>query len=436
MAWRCPESRPGNDAALFKQAHETIETLRTQHEQVLIARLPIVSNQEAYGAMIAEVEREFVGARTILRGQLRLARNRHRALLETELQTMYGWPPKGPGPSLKRAARQYLAELGPEHPLVEDFVLAARRHIKEKEDKCIQELGDLEKDILKFRGLVNADPPAPKLMRDSYVEQLNEKSLDAIQRLDLWSKEIGTDSAVYLRFLRSVLDTEPYLDQCEAQASTLVEELRSYGPRPPPSLEENHITEARAIASTSLAFYIEALEADGRSSAAAAFRGEMSGELRRVREAVALFKEPVEENEGWHKPPGYDQLDIPDPPPPPPPPPPPKKEFRLDRELPGMREKEGLTMRLHGVGFEDVNRHHELLLLEMCADIIAEECKIPRDCIFNMSFSDPNKVEAEAEVEAEVPVLPEGAMSKELVTEPSLPVDSFTQDFKNPLLTA
>lgn len=124
LSWRCPEDRlsigaPG--APLFKFAREIIVKQRKEHEQVLIARLPIVNNQEAYNAMMAEVEREFVGTRTVLRGQLRGGRNQHKSVMETEISTMYGWPPQGPGPSLKRAARKYIVEMGVEHPLVEDL---------------------------------------------------------------------------------------------------------------------------------------------------------------------------------------------------------------------------------------------------------------------------------------------------------------------------
>jgi hypothetical protein len=400
LAWRSPEERPSNGAPLFKQAKELISKLRLEHEQVLIARLPIVNNQEAYEAMIAEVEREFVGARTILRGQLRAGRNQHRAVQEDEMSTMYGWPPAGPGPSLKRAGRKYIRELGADHPTVEDFIAAVRRHIKAKEDRCILEMTPLEKDILRLRALVNAVPAAPKLMREAYIEEMNEKCLEAMNQLSRWEGDLGKDSPSYLRFMKSTLGTEKFIEKCEAEAAEVADDIRTLGPRPPPSLEEDHVTECRALYAISLAFLLETLEAHvqlplPRKEQVAALRTEFASELKRVEEEVALFKNLVDEDEGWHKPPSYSNVEQKMKPPEPPPPPPPKKRIVLERELPGMKEGTGLTMRLHGVGGEDVMRHNEILLLEMCGDIIAEECKIPRDCIFNLSFSDPVKVAAE-----------------------------------------
>jgi len=267
-------------------------------------------------------------------------------------------------------------------------------------------------------------------MRDSYAEQLNEKCLEAIQKLDVHKKDLGEDSFVYLRFLKCTLDTGKFLDHCEARAEEIADELRALGPRPPPSLEENHITEARAIGATALAHFLEILEDGGRTSLkrrgstikAKALKAEFGPELKRAQQAVELFRDPTEEEEGgWHLPPGFSNVDAMLKPPDPPPPPPPPKEIRLERKLPGMRDGEGLSMTLHGVDFEDVYRHNEILLLEMCADIIAEECKIPRDCIFNMSFSEPKKVTEDAsaadETQLEGTELPEGATSKELVME-------------------
>lgn len=443
IAWRSPEERPGGlGAPLFTQAKEIIEQLRLEHEQVLIARLPMVNNQEAYAATLAEVEREFVGMRTILRGQVRGGRNRHRQLLELELQTMYGWPPTGPGPSLKRAARTYVTEIGDDHPLVSDFVIAARRHIQMKEEKCTNEMMPLEKAILRFRYLLNADPPAPKLMREGYKEELNEKCLEAMQRLQVWEKELGTDSEAYLRFLRSTLGEESFLDHCEVQAVEIADELRAYGPRPLPGFEENYITEARAVGATSLLHWLEVLETKGRKTVAAQQRAKVpASELKRVDDWVAMFKVKEEDEDGWHKPPGFEKVDSPDKALAKPPTPPAEKQIRLERELPGMKAGEAMTMRLHGVSFEDVDRHNEILLLEMCADIIAEECKIPRDCILNLSFADPKKPSKAATdappVDAELShaELPDGATSKELMVDGAAPAaDNFSESFGNPLI--
>jgi len=320
---------------------------------------------------------------------------------------MYGWPPTGPGPALKRAGRCYVREIGVEHPLVEDFVSAARRHIKDKEKKCIEELEPLEKQILTLRGLAEGDPAPPKLMQDAYRLQLNEKALEAVQLLGVWKKDIGADSDVYLRFMRSTLGHMKFAEHCCAQASEVADELRAMGPRPAPGLEENDITEARCVGATSLAHYLEAIEAECLpetskkgfiktienpffvfSDKAFQLREEFGSELKRAEESVEIFKDREEQVDGgWHIPPGFEEVEQ-KPAPAKPPPKPKRLTPRLDRELPGMKPETGFTMQLHGVGFEDVQRHSsELLLLEMAADIIAEECKIPRDCIFNIAFN-------------------------------------------------
>merc|ERR1719272_1480926 len=177
---------------------------------------------------------------------------------------MYGWPPTGPGPSLKRAARQYTRELGPEHPLVEDFVAAARRHVKRREDSCVEEMVDGEKEILRLRSLVQADPAPPKLMWANYNELCNDSCLEAMNRLEYWLQELGSDAPAYLRFLKTTLGKPAFLDHLEEKTNEVATELRSYGPRPPPSLEENYVTEARAVGATSLAYLLDSLEVDGR----------------------------------------------------------------------------------------------------------------------------------------------------------------------------
>jgi len=309
---------------------------------------------------------------------------------------MYGWPPTGPGPSLKRAARSYVQEMGPEHPLVADFLVAARRHVKLKEKMCEEELTPKEKEILHFRGLYDADPPAPKLLRDDYREKMNEKCGEVMEALKVWRATLGEDNDVYLRFLKSTLAPEPFLDNCEDRAAALGVELRALGLRPPPSFEENHVTEARAIDLTALAFCLETLERGGRNEQlgfhpapvqpswrgeqaaleACPLREEFASELRRVAEAVQLFK--AEE-------------------------PPPK----LERVLPAMRDGENINMRLHGVDYGDIHRHGEVMLLELCADIIAEETGIPRHCLYNLAFTDPKTGMEEVHEEAELPALDE-----------------------------
>jgi hypothetical protein len=412
LAHRAPGERPGG-GKIFEKVTERIDKLRLAHERLMLERLPIVGTQEAFAAMIAEVEREFVGARTMVRGQLRAGRNQHKARVELELQTMYGWPPSGPGWRLRRAGRQYVAELGADHPLVGDFVMAARRHAKAKDAAVLEELAPLETEVLRLRGFVEANPPFPKLMRDGYKSELSEKVTEALTRLESWCDVIGEDSLIYLRLLRSFMGVPAFMDHCQAHATELAEDLRALGPRPPPHLEEADVTEARAVAATSLAHWLECLEADdhqAHQAQAAPFRSEFASELRRVEGAVALFRDndrakEEDAQEGWHRPPDFESIEQSVPQEEPPPPEPEPDPVRMARELPSMRPSMGLKMRLHGVSFKDVNRSHELLVLERCADIIAKECGIPREWIANLAFSDPaaESEEFQSEVSKEIP---------------------------------
>jgi hypothetical protein len=397
LAWRAPAERPqGGD--LFVQSKQAIDKLRKVHEEVMLERLPIVGTQEGFAAMMAEVEREFVGARTILRGQLRAGRNQHRARVELEVQTMHGWPPRGPGPTLRRAGRLAVAELGADHPLVEDFLSAARRAIKRSEGQAIEDLALVEREILRLRSLIEASPPPPKLMLAGYKMEMEEKGAEALKQLEEWRGRLGEDSSVYLRFLHSFMGKEAFLDYCQAHAVDVAEEIRALGPRLPPQMEDAHLTECRSLSATSLTNWLEALEANGRGAQAAALRHEFSSELRRVERSRDLFKDTSddrneEDAEGWHRPPGYEKVDQPLRPEEPARPPPAAKPIMKERELPGFDPSCSLQMRLHGVSLEDVRKHQqELLLLEQCADIIAEECGIPRDWISDLSFVDPTVV--------------------------------------------
>jgi uncharacterized protein YbjQ (UPF0145 family) len=391
QTWRSPAERPGG-GPIFKQSKQQIDKLRKAHEQVMLERLPIVGTQEGFAAMLAEVGREFVKAKTCLRGQLRAGRNQHRARVELEVQTMHGWPPRGPCPTLRRAGRHAATELGKEHPLVDDFLAASRRAIKRTEDEAIEELAPVEKEVQRLRSLVEADPPAPHLMLVGYKMELEEKGSEALKELEEWRRRLGEDCAVYLRFLYSFMGKKAFLDYCQGKAADVAEEMRSFGPRQPAQLEDAHLTECRSLAACSLTDWLEALETNGRGEQATALRNEFASELKRVEASRNLYMNRKEEDTGgWHKPPGFKKVDVAFVPEEPPPPPPPPKRIMIERPLPGYDEGRSLQMRLHGVSLEDVRKHEqEILLLEQCADIIAEECGIPRDWIYDLSFIDPN----------------------------------------------
>mmetsp|Transcript_115878 Transcript_115878/g.328402 ORF Transcript_115878/g.328402 Transcript_115878/m.328402 type:complete len:235 (-) Transcript_115878:39-743(-) len=55
-----------------------------------------------------------------------------------------------------------------------------------------------------------------------------------------------------------------------------------------------------------------------------------------------------------------------------------------------------VRMKLHGVTLEDARARSEILLLEQCARIIAEECCVPREWISHIAFVDPSATGARA----------------------------------------
>merc|ERR1712217_482524 len=89
----------------------------------------------------------------------------------------------------------------------------------------------------------------------------------------------------------------------------------------------------------------------------------------------------------WHRPPNYEYIEQPLAPiefPPPSPmqklTPPPAPELKPDISV---------RMRLHGVSLIDARNKSEILLLEQCARIIAQECNIPREWVSHITFIDP-----------------------------------------------
>ncbi|CAJ1443317.1 unnamed protein product [Effrenium voratum] len=123
-------------------------------------------------------------------------------------------------------------------------------------------------------------------------------------------------------------------------------------------------------------------------------------QLEEVKPFIALtrpdiFTEP-EPDDGWHQPPDFRLLDLP-------------FQAQDEREEEQVAEERAqsarareasdinVSMKLHSVAVEDTQSRSEILLLEKCAMIIAEECGIPRQWISNLCFKPGEELAAVSE---------------------------------------
>lgn len=402
--WEAPRMGP-NGTEVFPLAKKEITRLRDEYEKVLMQRLKTCGTTEGYDAFLAEVSREFVGCPTVLRNQVREGRHRHKQQVEMEVSTLFSWPPVGPMPTLMDAARKYRSELGADHPVGEDFILHVKRKIREREKLAEEEMIPLEKDVLVLRRKIEAVPPPPKLLLQGYQAEMNDLGLEAMKVVKFWEHDLGPGNPTVIKYMRSIMGRDGFITHCEVKVDELAEDLRRLGPRPLPTLESADDREARSIAAVELTFWLDILQAESWPRCEE-LRSQFAAELQRAQPAVALFRpdEAPEDEDGWHKPLGYEVIESS------------TRDLPLDslpqggaaglksqdmvggkmgaRQLPGLLPTVPFRMRLHGVDFEDVRRHSELLLLERCADVIALECGIPRHCISNMAFWEPGKASA------------------------------------------
>lgn len=382
LKWGAP-AKALNGLALFPGAQDVVASLGAKAEIILTQRLNECSTRSSLNQLEAEVEKEFEGIFTSLRSRLRLARQSHMERMLMEVQTSFGWPPFGRPTTLARAARWFAIELGGMHPLVEQFSAAVERMLVKTQTSALQVLNPLHDKIKYYRGRLYVTPSPPQLMVEGLKEELDEVMLQAVTALEEWKEDLGLESKEFLHVVRGILGTAAFVKRYEAQAEAVAPELRLS------VTNEAEQEEQRVAAAVKLSQLLDLLEeASGTTPLVASLHAEFSHELSEVRPLLSRVRCELEEEEldGWHVPLGFEDLDQPLKPPTPPPTPPPPTPPR-GPDFPESGDDIRVKMRLHGITVEDARAMSEILCLEKCALIIAQECGIPREWISNLRFA-------------------------------------------------
>eukprot|EP00929_Paragymnodinium_shiwhaense_P030410 TRINITY_DN17241_c0_g1_i2.p1 TRINITY_DN17241_c0_g1~~TRINITY_DN17241_c0_g1_i2.p1 ORF type:complete len:582 (-),score=157.93 TRINITY_DN17241_c0_g1_i2:280-2025(-) len=386
--WGCPDKIPGAkvEEEAFPHAKAYIARLKDAAENVISAQLSTATTKASLTSLRDAVEREMGGQQTVMRQRVRDALNRHREHAEMAAMNHFGWPPKGPVPKLSHAARWYGRELGLDCAIVEDFAATVVRERRRIEAKAAAELGPLELEIKHLRKLVEADPPPPKLMADGWQEQLKDTFAKAETSLKRWGYELGQESEVLQKHRQGIYGVD-FPGICAKEATGLANTLRSLGPWRDPEdildepVESSDAGEERLDAAAKLFKLLPWLRSTGSADQADAIAKEFQGTLKHLEPYMKLTDPDdfEDDDDGWHKPPGLENVDVPYVPPPKTPPKP--KSPPRPPTPPDADKKFKARIRLHGVTTEDMRCHSELLLLEQCAGIIAKECGIPQEWI-------------------------------------------------------
>jgi hypothetical protein len=210
-----------------------------------------------------------------------------------------------------------------------------------------------------------------------------------------FQEQLGYESEVFVKHMRGILGPF-FVGRVAQDVETAAAELRRLGPAQDPVKildeppERSDQVEARTAAATRLAQLIGALREVGDASVAArieALMREFSTELAVVKPLMKLLEtDGWDEDDGWHRPPGFTTVEVPFVAPPPPPTPP--KTPPRPPTPPGGGDAVKMKIRLHGVTLGDVRCNSEILLMEKLADIVAKECKVPREWLQHIRVVD------------------------------------------------
>jgi len=386
-AWGAPEKSILPNHSLFTACQERIEELKRSMEGHLTARLEFTTTRRSLQSLSEEVEIEFANCHTPLRARVLKAKQAHKARVELEVQSSYGWPPKGRPALLVRALRWFALELGSDHISVEDFRRAAMRELRKVEASAEEACRPIEESTAERRRRLALWPPAPKLIQRGITEQLEEILKNAQPILESYGEELALESPAVLRRFSGILK-EAFFERCFLEASKLADILRTGG-------DSADQEEPLLHAAAQLWQLLEVLQGEGSAGMALSVElgTEFELQLEEVKPLVALTRPDLifveeEPDDGWHRPPDFRHVDQPlmaeD-----------EEEQELEREATperavsafAERSDISVSMKLHSVAIEDTKSKSEILLLERCAMIIAEECGIPRQWISNLNFS-------------------------------------------------
>lgn len=433
--WGAPEVGLQGEV-LFEKAQAIIDGLKPAMEEKLTKHLDSCSSMAGFDALEAELERELGTGYPVLRGRVRKGRRSHREHVESTAQSLWGWPPTGAAQPLARASRWYATELGAEHPVVEDFAGVVDRLFRKMEAAAKKELDPFEQSVAALRAQLDAPLRPPKLVAQTLEEDLQEHMVNALEALERWQRELGCESQLLFARIRGILGDEALVLRCETEADAAAEVLRRPDLGPYSGTHGATEMEERLAAAVRLCQLRAAVAGLLTSAHLKVIFAEFAEELERAEPRVPLLRPSTPDSladDGWHLPPGFAGLDehtadvsstaaaegvavaamalqpaaLPD-----------AEgheallaELHPQQELPDLHglaavapspEQEGaglldpnagqpglsVRMKLHGVSIEDACCKSEILMIERCATIIAEECGIPREWITHLAFAE------------------------------------------------
>jgi len=261
-----------------------------------------------------------------------------------------------------------------------------------------------ESAAVELRRRLSTSPAPPKLIKQALLEDLKEIVDKAKETLVDTLEDLGYESPKVLKRFVGILQ-EDFFQHCQAEISHAAEVLRKCSP-------DNADEEETVLKNAACLFQLlEVMQAEGGPNEVAVsteLGAEFESKLDEVRHYVKLTRPDLlvmaeEPDDGWHHPPEFRELDqplgTPEPPyqprvlTPEPPPPPPEPQPDI-----------AVCMKLHSVAVEDTRARSEIVLMEKCAMLIAEECGIPRQWITHLGFQEAMKP-------APPPIAEEDAMS-------------------------
>eukprot|EP00931_Biecheleriopsis_adriatica_P077213 TRINITY_DN50822_c0_g1_i1.p1 TRINITY_DN50822_c0_g1~~TRINITY_DN50822_c0_g1_i1.p1 ORF type:complete len:585 (-),score=130.60 TRINITY_DN50822_c0_g1_i1:77-1648(-) len=388
--WGAPEVPFIEDLHLFPACEARVQELKKVAEYTFTARLEFATTRFAIQKLTAEVDLELGDGHTPLTARLLRARESHKERMEMEVHSNFGWPPKGKVVALAHAARWFATELGRDHLSVQDFLAALLRELKRVEAEAEEALRPFDAAANELRRRLAIQPQPPKLIKQALEAEL-AAILDEVEgTLTKYKEELAYESPTVLRWFSSI-SREAFWNECHREAVSLAQQLRRSDPDKP---EEEPMRQEWAVQLYQIS---EMLQAQGVAGVEASteLAAEFERELEQVRNLIPLTRPDLsftdqEPDDGWHMPPDYREVDqplgTPEPPfqpriPTPPPPTPP--------ETP--RPDIAVSMKLHSVCLEDTKARSQIVLMERCAIIIAEECGIPREWITHIDFAPPEE---------------------------------------------
>ncbi|CAE8651963.1 unnamed protein product, partial [Polarella glacialis] len=369
-AWGAPAESLVTGYKLFASCQDWIHGLNVSAESMFNSRLEHCATRRSIAALEADVDVEFGHCHTPLRARLLRVKLSHKERMELEVQTNFGWPPKSAVSRLGPSLRWFAHELGDGHRLIEDFLAASRRALWKAEAAAEKELKPIDETAQEMRRRLTQQPSPPKLIFQAVKDELDELLRHAEDILADWHEELVYESPKVLKRVCSILGRQVFLQRVLAEAAEVAQELRRLGPAYRAEAEE-----PRQRAACRLWQLVEIMQAEGALMPATEYSVEFDQDLTMVRRFICLLRSDLvafemEEDDGWHRPLGFQPAVCEGKTPPPTPPRQPTPEPTPRVSTP--RADISICMKLHSVSEEDTKAKSQILLMERCAAIIAQ----------------------------------------------------------------